>query len=793
MSSTGDIESRLNEPQEELYTVVEPLVDSVSELVLAAVTKQFGNVQGLCQDISERTTVLVTVAQQVATSSTDIDVQMEVAGSINEIAETIEALVVTFTALLSNSNPATQEQFALAAKNVGDAINRVCQSTDQTSERKIQRSVQECAESTKQVVAASRLGKEKLLPAAQINVERTVKLVKICVGAAAATSDEKKAALLKEGSDVVKFGGPALIGAAKSVTEGKAGAEQNLAKEEAAITRAYEQLLTAAAMGAKTFGKAAEMYEYIKQLIQSATDLSGAAQMLMELASSGTQEQFMNAAKMVAGKALEMVRAAEAAMAQEQDPVKKQLIKDAANELRAAAQAYIAAAKAYRENPTPENKAKMEAALERLQNAMQAVIAATKGEFGDLSTDKGKLALSSAALESAAKTIVLDAKNNPGAVEDDAMILVGIAEAVANDLERIAATETDPRKKALILQDAANIRKGAAALAAAAKHAAANPNDAAAQAAMDKAHQDLLNMLEVARKHAGLIPGDDGFQDLKAQEEAKMIEIRMQKGKEAQALAAAAQEQAATALRLADEAEALAQQIKDPVKRAEILGAIKDIRTNAARVIAAAEKVLANPGDMNAQAELQQAQKDLNQSIHKVVVLTGAHSDADVAAALRDMLDDGGEGTASAVFAAADRLLGDFVDLLLDTTNMDPKEVMRRAKELSENAKELIKQLRAMAAVCEDPVMKEKLLTAANLISDNSMQVKILAMVRASAQSPDKSNAVGNAARLLQTNIKDIIREVKADQLRTRFRNTVRQTMAMHRVMNAWNKGAAKV
>jgi uncharacterized protein YqiB (DUF1249 family) len=64
-ATTDEIEARLNEQQEALTTVVEPLVDSVSELVLAAVTKQFGNVQGLCMDISERTTTLVTVAQQV--------------------------------------------------------------------------------------------------------------------------------------------------------------------------------------------------------------------------------------------------------------------------------------------------------------------------------------------------------------------------------------------------------------------------------------------------------------------------------------------------------------------------------------------------------------------------------------------------------------------------------------------------------------------------------------------------------------------------------------------------------
>jgi hypothetical protein len=604
---------------------------------------------------------------------------------------------------------------------------------------------------------------------------------------------------MTDASNVIKMGGPGLIGAAKQVTEGRAGAQQTMQRQEAELTKAYESLLAAAKMGSKYFGKAAEMYEYIKQLIASATDLAGAAQMLMEIAATGTPEQFMEAAKLVAGKALDMVRAAEAAAAMEQDPVKKQLMKDAAQELRAAAQAYIAAAKAYRENPTPENKAAMERAYERLQAAMQAVIAATKGEFGgDLSTDKGKLALSSQALEGAARQLVWDAKNStPSEAQASAELLLGVAEAVASDLERIAASETNPRKKKKLLADAANIRKGAQVLASAAQRAAANPNDAAAAEAMDRAHAELLSIIDAARKHAGLIPGDgddsDDEEDEEAQEEARMIQIRMQKGKEAQALAQAAQEQAATALRLADEAETLAAQISDPKKRAEIQAAIREIRSQAARVIAAAERVVANPADTNAHAELESAQRDLGQAIHKVVVLTGAHGDADVAAALQDMLNaDARDGSANAIFLAAESLLGDFVASLLDTTNMDPKEVLRRAKELSAKAAELIKQLRAMAAETSDPIFKQKLLDAANLISDNSMQCKILAMVRASSQSPDKANTVGNSARLLQTNINDILREVRAEQLRTRFRDTVRQTMAINRVMKAW-KGKANL
>ena len=48
------------------------------------------------------------------------------------------------------------------------------------------------------------------------------------------------------------------------------------------------------------------------------------------------------------------------------------------------------------------------------------------------------------------------------------------------------------------------------------------------------------------------------------------------------------------------------------------------------------------------------------------------------------------------------------------------------------------------------------------------------------------------AAKGLQTNIQEIIKEVRAETLRTKFRNTVKQTIAINKVVTAWRKKAAK-
>ena len=207
----------LAQKQEDLALVVEPLgfflkkkrqcikyikiVDSISELCLSAVTGAFENVQMNCTDIAERTNKLVLIAQQVATSSTDVDMQMEVANSINDVAVTIEQLVTSFTNLLINSNPNTQKAFAGAARDVGEAINKLCSAADATSQGKIMAAVKDAIASAKDVQDASRLGKEKLMAAAQVNVDKTVRLVKVCTVAAGSTADEKKRKLLEEGAE----------------------------------------------------------------------------------------------------------------------------------------------------------------------------------------------------------------------------------------------------------------------------------------------------------------------------------------------------------------------------------------------------------------------------------------------------------------------------------------------------------------------------------------------------------------------------------------------------------------
>ncbi len=156
----------LNKQYEDLSLVVEPLVDSMSELVLCGVTGTFEKVEQVCMNIAERAQKLVVqntcskiipislsqvIATQVAQSSPDEQLQMEVANALGEVALSIESLVISFNSLLISSNPTTQEGFAAAAKRVGEAINKLVVATDQTSASKVMHAVRDCLDSAKEV------------------------------------------------------------------------------------------------------------------------------------------------------------------------------------------------------------------------------------------------------------------------------------------------------------------------------------------------------------------------------------------------------------------------------------------------------------------------------------------------------------------------------------------------------------------------------------------------------------------------------------------------------------------
>jgi hypothetical protein len=72
-------EVNINEKQEDLSLVVEPLIEAVSELVMSAVTSKLDNVMEICEAIANKTQVVVAVAAQVSNSIDNVDQQDKLA------------------------------------------------------------------------------------------------------------------------------------------------------------------------------------------------------------------------------------------------------------------------------------------------------------------------------------------------------------------------------------------------------------------------------------------------------------------------------------------------------------------------------------------------------------------------------------------------------------------------------------------------------------------------------------------------------------------------------------------
>jgi hypothetical protein len=121
-----------------LNGIVNPLVDSLSLLVLECVGGSLKDVTTHCVALAGHTQALVDQAQKVAMNTDDTEVVNEIINSINVIADHIGSLVEAFTALVSNrTDPSLVKNFSIAAQNVADAINNLVNATDETSQKRL--------------------------------------------------------------------------------------------------------------------------------------------------------------------------------------------------------------------------------------------------------------------------------------------------------------------------------------------------------------------------------------------------------------------------------------------------------------------------------------------------------------------------------------------------------------------------------------------------------------------------------------------------------------------------------
>jgi hypothetical protein len=768
---------------------IDPLVDAISQLVLAAATNSLDQVKSSCEDIAKYTQEVVEIAKDDAIASNDVDVQIDITKAINDIASTIENLVITFNNLFTNPNKDTQRAFAKGAKDTGDAINALLIAADNTYLRKITEAVNSADNAANSLKRDAPRSKEALVKAAQASAEQTVKLVKVATKAADATIDQNKGNLLRDAAEQVKALGPALIQSAKGLnaSPNDSSVQRHVEQQYNDLRNAYDRLVEYAKMTANYVAKVSEAWENAQRLLELARQMEDAANALKRAALHGSKEDFLAAAKRAAQVALDLIKAAEAAAALEKDPVKKKMILSAIEELRQASSNLLNAAREVHADPhNPEKQRKLEDAHRQLSDAIAKVMALTDPNSGPAT----RFYYTAQFLEDTAGKVVDEGKKaeKPKLV-DDAQVLAATALHFVKETQELASTILDPDTRNKLLTIAGEVKDQAHDLIKQANKVADDPSNQKEVVELDRQYNALKDKLDDARVAAGFAVTRPraGKPPVKV-EEVQKSNIDFMKGENE--LVTAAKQQAVEALKIAEQAEKFArEQVTDPKKKQEILDAAKELRDIAHRVIKAAEAVAANPNDERLQKELVETQKDLSKAVAKVIGLT-SEMEEEMQRALRELeaLLAESEQLFQEFFAACKACQADVEAKFLNVSGRrNPKEMVDSAKKLSEHANNIAKILREMSAKSNDPRFRQQLDAAGKYVRDRAIQVKMISAVKVAMTGDEvDDNQVVSAAKGLHTEVADIVKAVRAGMLKRRLQSTQAQTLAMKKIRELW-------
>ena len=124
----------VRQAEELLNKHIEPLVDSLAQLILCASTCDLSNVESTCQNIQLHTTSVVEAAANFAVKLKNKEMQKELTLAINKACTVLEALLPSFIGHLQCGGKDTKiaREYAENAHNFGNAVNEILVISDLT-------------------------------------------------------------------------------------------------------------------------------------------------------------------------------------------------------------------------------------------------------------------------------------------------------------------------------------------------------------------------------------------------------------------------------------------------------------------------------------------------------------------------------------------------------------------------------------------------------------------------------------------------------------------------------------
>jgi len=208
---------------------------------------------------------------------------------------------------------------------------------------------------------------------------------------------------------------------------------------------------------------------------------------------------------------------------------------------------------------------------------------------------------------------------------------------------------------------------------------------------------------------------------------------------------------------------------------------LTDLRAGSERVLLAAKAAVASPEDHASQLSLASAQKELGAGVRKVfeAVCTDAE---EVQLSLRAvdsaLNDDGKTGMmADKVFHAAREALDEIAKFPTDGHSSEVQEILIRGREVCGKSSNLVAQIRALAKETKVQDLKNSLGTAAKLLNDRAIRIKIISIVKLA--SGEGNDDVAMAVAGLKSEIYNIVDSLRAELLRLKLATATNQVTAM--------------
>lgn len=759
---------------------ISPLVDSLSSLILTAVSGDIRVMKEVIPQIASYTEAVVLAARDIAVASHDVQVQLDMSGSINNVANAINQLVTAFTSYLSNKTDTNlQKGFATATKDVGDAINSLVAAADVSSLAFLFASIQETKASSNDLLAQSQEQSSMVHAARRLGAVLLTLLDDLDVAAKLCFDGHKGSQLLsfdpRLKSTVTNFIRAA--GPLPSATNPTFKAAYDT------VIRDLDELLAVARTPADYSQGFRDAFDSaLARLSDLAAALSKFSRQLADLLSDPNHKHadFVDIASKTAKTAKAFLEMAARQLLEITDPGRRRMVEGLMKDIQQLSTDIVKTAQQLQADPTNQAlRAKLNQLNNVLEEKLQNLLLLTSPE-GENAMQKFNL--TSRYLDGLVAEMSANLENlTPEELLAYADAIQQLTLTAANDAKAAAAAAEDPKDRDRILGTLPNLVTTCKTLVGTTHTLAATPRDAELRKrwAQDKdAFRDALYdvrvaaCLELPRPPKSIpappppVPRDTDHE-----------------------LVRAATEQAAAALALAARAREFASSITDPSRKAGILAGAARLEDLGNRLIERARYAAEHPNDAQAQADLDALQRELAEAIRAIVELT-AGKGSSLASLLQDMeLSAGGSQDDTLIFGSVDDLLREIDSFVANLARgtLPPHELVAQARLLAQKAADLAKALMTLAARTEDKTLQNQLKQAATILRDKGVQIKMLAAVEVAGGSTG-TGQVANSVQGLRTEVGETARILRVSALRRRVHRTNKQTEYLRRLLGAWNE-----